>query len=160
MLRLKQQNGSRRNVDAFREHAAAQELQDEEAARCSAAPLLLRTRKSTYTRSLRSNFAEFPQLIPQLLVIFFHYIKANFQYVTERFSSAHGHGLTVWANIEIVRKRMVDGRSQSHVHCTVGNGSKKQREELSHIHVAGKASPQCVCVATNVTLNGFNLVVL
>ena len=44
--------------------------------------------------------------------------------------------------------------SQGHVQCTVRNGSMKQREELSHINVAGKASPQYICVCTNVLLNG------
>ena len=90
----------------------------------------------------------------------FHYIKTSFQYVGERLSPEQGHASTLWANREIVTKRLVNGRSQSHVQCTVRNGSMKQREELGDINVAGKASPQRLCVCTNVVLNGATCVVL
>ena len=96
----------------------------------------------------------------QPLVIIFHYIKTLFEYVSQRLSPEPGHASTLWANREIVTKRLVDGRSQSHVQCTVGNGSMKQREELSDINVAGKTSPQNLCVCANVVMNRVTYAVL
>ena len=93
-------------------------------------------------------------VIPQALVVSQHCVNAMLKYVRKCLSPELGHASTVRANKEIVAKRLVDGFSQTHVQSTVRNGSMKQREELSHINVAGKASPQYICVCTNVLLNG------
>ena len=93
-------------------------------------------------------------VIPQALVVSSHCVNAMLEYVRKCLSPELGHASTVRANKEIVAKRLVDGFSQTHVQSTVRNGSMKQREELSHINVAGKAAPQCICVCTNVLLNG------
>ena len=105
-------------------------------------------------RPRHRSVSELSHAILQALVVSQHCVNALLEYVRKRLSPELGDASIVRANKEIVTKGFVDGFSQSHIQCTVRNGLMKQREELSDINVAGKASPQYICVCINVLLNG------
>ena len=67
------------------------------------------------TPVLDQSTAELPHVIPQSVVIIFHYIKTSFQYVSQRLSPELGHAPTLWANREIVTKGLIVCLSKSHV---------------------------------------------
>jgi hypothetical protein len=115
---------------------------------------------AAFHRPRHRSASELSHVILQALVVSQHCVNAFLENVRKRLSPEVGDASIVLANKEIVTKGLVDGFSQSHIQCTVCNGLMKQREELSDINVAGKASPQYICICINVLLNGTTFIML